>query len=1718
MKMKFNTGRIHRLLACVLALLLALGEIPVAVAATSIGTGWDDDCRGNVVTPTSYGKHKWVLQFEDQGNSCTSPGVGVYNCAYCGATTTHPTSAPGHKWGSWRVTSSATCVSTGTRERTCSVCGRTETESIARTDHSWGEWIVTKEATCAEQGSRTRTCSICGTSQTQSTSKSDHSWGAWTVTQEATCQHTGTRVRTCRVCGKKDKGTLKKTDHHYGAWEVTLASTDHSAGERTATCVDCGKTKKESFDPEGTLRRKDKGEEVREMQELLADAGVMKHKQVNGTFNAATEKAVKQFQKQKGLTADGVAWPQTRNLLRHEWSDWVVVLEPTDFSAGKKARTCSVCGMTKEEEFDPEGTLRPGDEGESVRAMQIALKDKGIFKKNTTGSFGPNTEAAVKKFQKQQGLTRDGIAWPGVLKLLGISVQETPAESPPPLSAESEEEDDKEEEEAPEEETVFASMEVLCDVISVPKSGDVYTEGDTITWRLLAINRASTKVSTVVLTDADQKTPLSDLITELEPGSAVEALYTHEVDAMDVEMGSVSWFGYAKYISADGQMVLTASPVAKVTIDGLRTALGEPSLGGGASISLYSNRPGLPESGIGDEAEEAIGLKVVVEAGDEPLDNVEISLLSGGPVAVIDHLDAGETETFDLAHPLSDFEKGEGGIIDQAIMKFTGANGKKGLVKSGMFKKSWKDLLDVLIGLLEAEKTKGLVGSIEVAGGPANGGPAFLDGEKITFTVTIRNESDHPFYNVSGYLSQTARDTENWNCGTLNPDTEVTETFVREVDGENIPDGFITADFNIKAEYPEGNGLSVSGGSVKVECDIENKYDMTVLLNPPVSKAEYHEDDEVSYQIYVANETEKTFLNVTVSSLQMGKLMHRKMAAPAYSQVMNVTHIVTEDDLKQGFFNEQITLTCRGENNEERMVTTELVSILTPGKTNEDLAESGLGLCKVAMILKDTGEPKDKKAYQEGEKVYLDLELVNTESASYENAKVKIGSGDWIPYPGGTIGPGADQHLQDTHVITKAEADEGSISIDASLLFWKDGQWYLCKAHPITLKTGTGASAEKKPKDPGKHKPGHHWFFEILHDSDPEGSETSSDSPEQPEGSEENSKKEAQAPMEIQVVVESDPANKKYYTLGEEVSYTVTIKNGTDDLFKSIYLHGPGIKNSFQSVLWANASSSFGPYSHEITEDDLEKTAWPLDVSADYLDAADSALTVKAPTQYVKIGKDPKKTEEEKSGFALKIKVTNKPKSVLGFRYNETIHYDVIATNQSSQHAYVKISSLGTTSGVMLLKSGAHKTLHASHKVTFKEAVEGHCELTAEMMVGKKVLPFTPEKVTADPVKVKTWLKGFHFPGKEEGKEEKKEETKKEEGKEETKKEDKKPKPDDGDMGIIVATGKEDEDPDGGAKQKDRNTKWTPVKSETPRTETPTVPAGDCCERVLVSAGDGSLTYDLHLCARHAAVAESIRRMISGALTDEEKASAWKTAAGLWSEEIAMQYETAAMNTTDPAAKEQIREAAAAFSRMSQALEADLDNLHREHPEQAGRIMADMLKDHCVDLCIEIHTAPAARKDSLTGAGFTELTGSLSGETVIISETAKADGSIQRKIQLDSDMAAILRNIHTLIRQVQAHPGTYTALTAPTPLAQVLQTAQDHWRKEIDQIVTARYVSTTDADELQALMASRNALLTWLDARKNMVNLLYPSVPEAAEEAAAKEAMKWLMYVRKPDL
>lgn len=68
-----------------------------------------------------------------------------------------------------------------------------------------------------------------------------------------------------------------------------------------------------------------------------------------------------------------------------------------------------------------------GSTGSEVKAIQQSLKDRGLYSGSVDGIYGSQTQAAVKKFQKQQGLTADGIAGPQTLKRLGVSVGSKPA-------------------------------------------------------------------------------------------------------------------------------------------------------------------------------------------------------------------------------------------------------------------------------------------------------------------------------------------------------------------------------------------------------------------------------------------------------------------------------------------------------------------------------------------------------------------------------------------------------------------------------------------------------------------------------------------------------------------------------------------------------------------------------------------------------------------------------------------------------------------------------------------------------------------------------------------------------------------------------------------------------------------------------------------------------------------------------------------------------------------------------------------------------------------------------------------------------------------------------------------------------------------------------------------------------------------------------------------
>lgn len=308
-----------------------------------------------------------------------------------------------HDWGKWKITKEATCTEKGKRERTCRICGKKQTETIKATGHDWSKWKVTKEATCIKKGERTRTCRVCGQREREEY-YAEHTWGSWSMTKEPTCTVTGERKRTCKVCGKVDTQTLSKLPHDY-EWEGIVEATDHSAGTRAKICKVCGHDGgEESFDPEGTLRRGDRGDEVRKMQQLLVEQGYLNAGGADGIFGGGSEKALMQYQKDRDLNPDGIGWPQTLTDLEHDFGPWEIVKEMTRTEAGERKRVCRGCGFEQHETIEAGTTFERGRRGDDIRTLQQLVKALGYDAGGIDGIYGRKMDAAIAAFAADHDL------------------------------------------------------------------------------------------------------------------------------------------------------------------------------------------------------------------------------------------------------------------------------------------------------------------------------------------------------------------------------------------------------------------------------------------------------------------------------------------------------------------------------------------------------------------------------------------------------------------------------------------------------------------------------------------------------------------------------------------------------------------------------------------------------------------------------------------------------------------------------------------------------------------------------------------------------------------------------------------------------------------------------------------------------------------------------------------------------------------------------------------------------------------------------------------------------------------------------------------------------------------------------------------------------------------------------------------------------------------
>ena len=145
------------------------------------------------------------------------------------------------------------------------------------------------------------------------------------------------------------------------------------------------------------LRRGDSGPPVAAVRSALASLGKLPATDpavaaADVEFDRQMDAAIRQFQQERGLIADGIVGPVTvRSLTDARWS------------LGDRTLAYTLSAMMT---------------GDDVTGLQIRLAEMGYNTGRPDGMFGPLTDACVREFQKHRGLPEDGVFGPDTYREL----------------------------------------------------------------------------------------------------------------------------------------------------------------------------------------------------------------------------------------------------------------------------------------------------------------------------------------------------------------------------------------------------------------------------------------------------------------------------------------------------------------------------------------------------------------------------------------------------------------------------------------------------------------------------------------------------------------------------------------------------------------------------------------------------------------------------------------------------------------------------------------------------------------------------------------------------------------------------------------------------------------------------------------------------------------------------------------------------------------------------------------------------------------------------------------------------------------------------------------------------------------------------------------------------------------------------------------------------
>ncbi|WP_127784534.1 N-acetylmuramoyl-L-alanine amidase [Rhodococcus sp. X156] len=152
------------------------------------------------------------------------------------------------------------------------------------------------------------------------------------------------------------------------------------------------------------LRLGDRGAAVAEVRTALADLGHLPTADGEPVFDLSVDHAVRAFQQRRGLIVDGLVGTATYRALKE-----------ASYKLG--ARTLIY-------------QLSAPMSGDDVVGLQTRLLELGYNSGRPDGIFGAQTDQALRSFQRECGITSDGICGPATLRALGYLARMASGGSP----------------------------------------------------------------------------------------------------------------------------------------------------------------------------------------------------------------------------------------------------------------------------------------------------------------------------------------------------------------------------------------------------------------------------------------------------------------------------------------------------------------------------------------------------------------------------------------------------------------------------------------------------------------------------------------------------------------------------------------------------------------------------------------------------------------------------------------------------------------------------------------------------------------------------------------------------------------------------------------------------------------------------------------------------------------------------------------------------------------------------------------------------------------------------------------------------------------------------------------------------------------------------------------------------------------------------------------